>query len=280
MGENTKIEWAHNTLNFWVGCTPVSAGCDFCYAEKYAKRIGVEWGDKPRYRTAAATWQQAYKWNSKAQRMRCRYRVFANSLADFFDNQIDPQWRRDAWKVIRETAELDWMILTKRPQNIAKMLPWVDGRWPFDVWPWPNVWLGISAEDAKHYRQRWPCIAAIPAALRFVSYEPALGDLGPIAVAPNGVLPNLVIIGGESGKDARDTDVGCLHRALMQCQQRGIAAFVKQLGARPTLGGIPMTIRDPKGGDMSEWPRELRVREMPTSLSPPPAHDKAVAAGR
>jgi protein gp37 len=101
-----------------------------------------------------------------------RQRVFCASLADVFDNQVDPAWRADLFNLIRECDQLDWQLLTKRPQNIRKMLPadWGDG--------YPNVWLGSTAEDAHAYKQRASFLLKIPAAVHFVSYEPAIGPLG------------------------------------------------------------------------------------------------------
>jgi len=98
--------------------------------------------------------------------------VFCASLADVFDNQVDPAWRADLFDLIRECDQLDWQLLTKRPQNIRKMLPsdWGDG--------YPNVWLGTTTEDAQAYKQRASFLLKVPAAIRFVSYEPAIGPLG------------------------------------------------------------------------------------------------------
>src|ERR1039458_2213458 len=124
MAENSKIEWTDHTFNPWWGCTPVSSACDFCYAEALSKRFGKDlWGNKPRQRTSAQNWNQPRKWNRQAEKMGVRYRVFCASMADVFDNQVPTEWRDDLWQLIRETPHLDWLLLTKRPQNISKMLP-------------------------------------------------------------------------------------------------------------------------------------------------------------
>src|ERR1700722_1679084 len=90
-------------------------------------------------------------------------------MADVFDNQVPAEWRLDLFELIRECRRLDWLLLTKRPQNIARMLPkyWEDG--------YRNVWLGITAEDQERFDQRWKHLEAVPAAVKFISYEPAIG---------------------------------------------------------------------------------------------------------
>jgi protein gp37 len=146
-------------------------------------------------------------------------------LADVFDNQADKEWRSDLWRLIRECDQLDWQLLTKRPQNIRKMLPndWGHG--------YPNVWLGITAEDAAAYQQRGKYLLAVPAAVHFVSYEPAMGPLGPLAIA--GKVPGWVIIGGESGvalDKTRPTKPKWVRDAIAECLRVGSSPFLKQWG--------------------------------------------------
>ena len=183
--ENSKIEWTDHTFNPWTGCTNVSPGCDHCYAESWSKRSGlVQWGNYPRRRTTENYWEKPLKWNAEAgafeQEHGHRPRVFCASLADVFDNQVPSVWREDLFELIRKCDQLDWLMLTKRPQNIAKMLPldWGDG--------YPNVWLGVTAEDQQHFDQRWKYLQKIPAVIKFISYEPALG---PLQLPTHGPLP-------------------------------------------------------------------------------------------
>lgn len=148
MGEKSKIEWCDHTFNPWIGCQHVSPGCDHCYAETqnaFRKWNGGMWGPHaPRKRTSDANWKQPLRWNAEARAFKREYghkpRVFCASLADVFDNQVDPLWRDDLFALIRECKRLKWLLLTKRPQNIRKMLPtdWGDG--------YRNVWLGVTAE--------------------------------------------------------------------------------------------------------------------------------------
>lgn len=236
MAAASKIEWTDSTFNPWVGCTKISrprgapSACDFCYAEGWAKRSGqVKWGNSPRRRTTHAYWQMPLKWNEGAAAFQRthgrRQRVFCASLADVFDNQVEKSWRADLFRLIKTCEQLDWQLLTKRPQNIAKMLPkdWGAG--------YANVWLGTTAEDAEAYQQRGKHLLGIPAAVHFVSYEPAMGPLGPLAI--DGRAPDWLIIGGESGvalDRTRPTKPQWAREAIAECERVGAAPFLKQWG--------------------------------------------------
>lgn len=236
MGAYSRIEWTDHTFNPWVGCTNVSPGCDHCYAEAWSKRSGqVKWGNNPRKRTTEAYWKQPSKWSAAAAAFRAEHgrqqRVFCASLADVFDNQAEPSWRADLFNLIRDNRQLDWLLLTKRPQNIAKMLPpgWGDGGYP-------NVWLGMTAEDQARFDQRWRHLAAIPAVVRFVSYEPAIG---PLRLPSAGPQPDWLISGGESGPGARPLDPRWVRNILDDCDRHGVAGFHKQWGA---YGNNPLVV--------------------------------------
>lgn len=181
MAERTEISWADATFNPWVGCTKVSAACDHCYAESWAKRSGhPELWTGERRRTSSSNWQQPIKWNRAAAAAGVRRRVFCASLADVFDNQVPAEWRGDLWRLIEATPHLDWLLLTKRPQNIAKMLPpfiGVNSAFFYRPWPWPNVWLGTTVENQVEADRRIPQLLAAPAAVRFLSCEPLLGPV-------------------------------------------------------------------------------------------------------
>ena len=236
MGARSKIEWTDSTFNPWVGCTKIArlrgapSACDFCYAEKWAKRSGqVAWGNHPRRRTTEAYWRNPLAWNDRCERFQAetgrRQRVFCASLADVFDNQVDPSWRSDLFELIRRCHQLDWQLLTKRPQNIRKMLPpdWENG--------YPNVWLGTTAEDAAAYKQRVTHLLRVPSAIHFVSYEPAMGPLKRLDI--DGAFPDWLIIGGESGVRSdltRYTDPQWAREAIAECRRLGIAPFLKQWG--------------------------------------------------
>lgn len=250
MGEDSKIEWTDNTWNPWWGCTRVSAACDFCYAEALSKRFGHDlWGNKPRMRTSAANWHKPIQWNKKAAAAGVRVKVFCASMADVFDNQVPEEWRTDLWALIRATPNLDWQLLTKRPQNIKKMLPadWGMG--------YRNVWLGMTAENQEEFDKRILSLLAVPAVVHFLSCEPLLGSLDleyPAGVFPKGparccsghecgclglpVDPPLindidwVICGGESGSQARPMHPNWARELRDQCQHHGVAFHFKQYG--------------------------------------------------
>ncbi len=172
MVENTAIEWAHHTFNPWKGCQKVSPACDYCYAERWSRRSGQPhlWNGE-RERTSESYWFQPRKWNRRAEAAGFRERVFCASLADVFDNQVPEVWRIDLWALIYATPHLDWLLLTKRPQNIRGMLPldWGDG--------WRNVWLGTTVENQTEAERRIPKLRDIPAVVRFLSCEPLLSGL-------------------------------------------------------------------------------------------------------
>ena len=305
MGADTRIEWCDSTFNPWVGCTKVSPACDHCYAESWAKRTGqADLWQGQRRRTSAANWRQPVKWDREAGRAGKRAKVFCASLADVFDNQVPEQWRADLWALIAATPNLDWLLLTKRPQNIAKMLPfnWGDG--------WPNVWLGTTVENQAEADRRIPHLLAVPARIRFLSCEPLLGplqldrwlELGGLDTDRGLANPGIdwVICGGESGPGARQFYAPWVRSIVRQCKAAGAAVFMKQLGAfvtdrndagfegcgptewpdhlaaedriehdiygyREEYQGadVRLRLRDRKGGDWSEWPDDLRVREFP-----------------
>lgn len=232
VAENSGIEWTNHTFNPWIGCTKVSAACDHCYAEAWDKRFtgGDRWGPhSPRSRTSAANWRKPLAWDKAAAAADTRARVFCASLADVFDNHgsITSGWRGDLWHLIARTPHLDWLLLTKRPQNIGRMLPdeygapaWGDG--------WPNVWLGTTVENQTEFDRRVPHLRAIPARVRFLSMEPLLGpvDMGDMTGL------HWIITGGESGPQHRQTDVEWFRGLRDQCKGAAVAFLFKQHAGR------------------------------------------------
>lgn len=241
--QNSKIEWTDHTFNPWMGCQKISPGCDHCYAEAMMDhRYGrVEWGPHgTRIRTGEANWQKPLAWNRATIEEGVRRRVFAASLADIWDNKVPDEWRKDLFALIDQTRHLDWLLLTKRPKNMRRMLPKaLSGH---RSWPWPNVWLGVTAEDQEHYERRWSILRDVPAAKRFVSYEPALG---PLTISGQGTTPNWIICGGESGRGARLMKPSWARALLCECRENDVAFFMKQM-----TGKTPI-------------PEDLVVREFP-----------------
>lgn len=195
MGENSKIEWTDHTFNPWMGCTKVSPACDGCYAEammdhRYGK---VTWGPHgERVRTAPSNWKQPVKWNKEAGLAGTRPRVFCASLADVFDNQVPPEWRDDLFELIRTTPNLIWLLLTKRPQNIVKMVKANSLRYlP------PNAAIGCTVEDQERADINVPALLRAKhecgPAFAFLSCEPLLGPID---------LLHIPVPDGEAGKYA------------------------------------------------------------------------------
>jgi len=293
MGENSSIGWTHHTFNPWWGCTKVSPGCDHCYAETFDRRVhGVgkgHWGpSSPRRVFGENHWAEPLKWQKRAEVLGVRERVFCASMADVFDDfdgHLSVE-RNKLWLLIKATPNLDWLLLTKRPHNICRMLPkdWGQG--------YPNVWLGTTVEDQHWADIRVPVLLDVPARVRFLSVEPMIGpvDLGfflPRLVHINGSLktekdkqalraiihaaarkhgPTIdwAICGGESGGGARPFDLQWADDLRLQCRDAGVAFFMKQLGAKPVHAGAPYATTHRKGEDQGEWPMELRVQQFPS----------------
>lgn len=276
MGQNTKIEWADHTFNPWVGCQKISSACDHCYAESWAKRTGGEslWAGERR-RTSAANWKLPLKWDRDAAATGIRRRVFCASLADVFDNQVPTWWRDDLWVLIAATPNVDWLLLTKRPQNISKMLPGscVEQLVGHDLpaWPWPNVWLGTTVENQTEADRRIPYLLRVPASVRFLSCEPLLGPIdlyngdpdprlnghtatetflgdwwepGDDPRGPSRHGMDWVIVGGESGPGARPSHPDWIRSLRGQCLVADVPFFFKQHGE---WIGVPDLRRLPEG---------------------------------
>jgi protein gp37 len=303
MGAKTGIAWTRSSFNPWIGCTKVSPGCNHCYAEvsRPVQAMGIQWGTgQPRRRTTS-TWGDPPKWDRIAAMERETGKVVAQdvdrwtkpgfypvfpSLCDPFDNEVPEAWREDFWKLIEHTPHLTWLLLTKRIGNAEKMLR---------GWSWPNVWLGASIVTQEEADRDIPKLLAVPAAKRFVSYEPALGpvDFEPfISMDQKHVIArrraggsyqpsriDQIIVGGESNQGAhkaRPFNIEWARSTVNQCKAAGVSVFVKQLGSAPYYVRLPngyeaqdqvfhepFPIKDRAGADPAEWPSHLRVQEFP-----------------
>ena len=211
----TKIEWTSLTWNPVHGCSRVSEGCRNCYAEQLSLRYG----------TTKKPWTvQNEQENVLLQRHKLKepYRlkkpsmIFVNSMSDLFHEMIPDDYRQEIFGVMRDLPQHAFQVLTKRPQVAAE--------WP----DWPsNVWLGVSVERQKEAERRVPLLAGIPAAIRFISAEPLLGELNLVQW-----LSSLqwVIAGGESGPNARPMNPGWARSLRDQCVAAGVPFFFKQWG--------------------------------------------------
>lgn len=227
MAENSNIEWTDHTFNPWIGCQKVSPACDNCYAERWDERFkGGRWGPHAeRTLTRPANWKKVIKWHDEAFENQERKKVFCASLADVFDNHksIKQEWRDDLWRLIRDTPNLDWLLLTKRPQNISNRLPsdWDDG--------YPNVWIGTTVENQEEADRRIPHLLSVPATVHFLSCEPLLG---PVDLSPWISDLEWIITGGESGPNCRETNPDWIRNIGLQCVLSETPFFFKQWGGK------------------------------------------------
>lgn len=223
MGKDSRIEWTHHTFNPWWGCVKVSEACKHCYAETWAKRVGQKvWGPKADRRFFSEKhWAEPLRWDGQAASEGERHRVFCASMGDVFEDRLDlVDERKRLWPLIEATPNLDWLLLTKRPENVKKLVSW-SKKWP------ENVWLGSTVENQETAETRIPALLAIPAAVRFLSCEPLIG---PLSIRK--WLPKIhwVIAGGESGPHARPSDPIWFRGLRDQCVAAGTAFHFKQWG--------------------------------------------------
>ena len=291
MAEVTKISWTDATFNPWQGCVKVSPACRHCYAERDTKRFGkVRWGQSgTRVLTSEAYWKKPLKWNRDAQSAGVRKRVFCASLADVFEDwegrvrqtkgktlvhtscgwqeEVTEQHegcsrvtindcRKRLFHLIDATPNLDWLLLTKRPENILRMwVPYFPGGYIAEAGsmnqegPRKNVWLGTSVENQVYADKRIPellkCRHLAP--VLFLSCEPLLGPVDLMEIhertetgdrfysamgtgSPEGAKIDWVIAGGESGPDARPTDADWLRSLRDQCVENDVPFHFKQWG--------------------------------------------------
>lgn len=252
MSENSKIEWTDHTFNPWWGCSRVSPACRFCYADRDAHRFGMKLWRRhgERRMLSEQNWRKPLKWNRDAEAADKPALVFCASMADVFEDHpqvVDARAR--LWRLIEETPWLRWQLLTKRPQNVADMVPWGDS------WP-DNVWLGTSVENQRYAKERIPELLKYPAKVLFLSCEPLLGPVDLTRVAhPSQQQPDMVwdvlgrrygvpgrwqapmergvdwvIAGGESGPKARPMHPRWPSSLLEQCQAAAVPFFFKQWG--------------------------------------------------
>lgn len=310
MGDESKIEWTDATWNPVRGCVKVSPGCKNCYAETFAER----WRGLPGH-----PYEQGFDLRLVPEKLKDPInwkrprRIFVNSMSDLFQVGVPDEYVDQVFAVMALSRQHTFQVLTKRADRMRDYLVnrsksakyWKAAARTFgyalefgDVslvpFPLPNVWLGVSVENNYWKSRVIPHLVSTPAAVRFVSIEPLLEDLGDISdwfprerevsqtqsVWIDGV--NWVIVGGESGAGARPFDVQWGRSIVKQCQAAGVPVFVKQLGAKPeiqqgcgdcdpcvagqrcSLGyNVGMGLKNHKGGDMAEWPADLRIRQFP-----------------
>lgn len=288
MAENSKIEWTDHTFNPWIGCTKVSPGCANCYAETLNKRFRwTQWGPEgTRKQTSESIWRKPFEWNKVAEQSGRRDKVFCASLADWLDHKAPAHLRWRLLQTIMLTPNLDWLLLTKRPNHFCDalgktalhyyekgikdtensketrqfILNWKDGSTP------KNVWAGISAENQEYWDKRIISLRNIPAKVHFVSAEPLLGPINMKENLPKlsfpanqfrmtgHIIPDWLIVGGESGPNARPINPDWVRSLRDQCKESGRTAFFfKQWGGTNKY----TTGRELDGKTYSEFPKAL-----------------------
>lgn len=260
MAENSGIAWTTHTWNPWIGCTKVSPGCDACYAKAWDDRFSEgHWGPgAPRRRTTISNWNHLRKWDRAARKSGVRPWVFVASLADFFDNEVDPEWRRDALAEIRECDALNFQIVTKRIGNAKRMLP--------ADWGERFRHCGIIAtvvtqpECDRDLDKLRKLKRTHGVAWTGLSIEPQLERI--IPADADGL--DWIITGGESdqgGAVGREYRLSWAAELIAWGEARGVAIYVKQLGSHFARANH---FKDRAGADPAEWwPPSLRVRQMP-----------------
>ena len=232
MGETTGISWTSRTFNPWIGCTKVSPGCAHCFAEQIVEVFPMGKG-KGAFRRLelTKTWGAPAKWNDEAAAAGRRELVFMGSMLDFFHEGGD-EWRPAVWELVKKTPNLEYQILTKRPERIRECLPpdWGDTGYG-------NVWLGTSVENQKYAELRIPELLDVPAKLHFLSCEPLLGPLdlwrylGHSHFGGEGLVEGGVgwtIVGGESGAEHRQMMTQWAIDIKAQCDAAEVPFFGKQ----------------------------------------------------
>lgn len=286
----SAIEWTDETWNPVVGCTKVSQGCKFCYAKTlHDRRHRAALAGKttaPQYQHPFETVQLMPARLNQPLTWRRPRRVFVNSVSDLFHEAVPDDFLDKIFLVMSLASKHQFQILTKRSERMRQYMSQTRHLNQMQ-WPLPNVWLGVSVENEEAASQRIGDLMLTPAAVRFLSCEPLLGPVDLRYIGRTKV--DWVIVGGESGPRARNCNIGFVRDVVRQCQAARVAVFVKQLGAHPVCDNMenhdlwpcatvpylesyspqyqgeiaPLSLHDAKGGDIEEWPVDLRIREFP-----------------
>ena len=270
MSANSNIAWCDDTFNIVWGCTPVDGDCKNCYADRLDSRYHADnphWGkNAPRMLLSDTYWKQPLKWNKEAESIGIKRKVFCSSMGDVFeDNEIVDSQRLRLWDLIRQTPNLIWQILTKRPERIIDHLPefWDEIR--------SRVWLGTSIGSQQSIERLAALITPIQSGIKFISLEPLHGE---IMLPFNDFVDNghkvcdlidWVIVGGESGNETgkyryRRCELQWIERIVSDCQDQNIPVWVKQMG---THLAKELKLKHRHGADISEFPAHLQIQQFP-----------------
>jgi protein gp37 len=255
--QKSSIEWTNQTWNPVTGCTKISPGCKNCYAENIAD---TRFGGQVAFPEGFSLTLQPERLAQVTPRQQPK-NIFVNSMSDMFHEDIPAEYLRRVCDVMMSAPQHRFQILTKRHLRMQQILSSATFQ---DAAQATHIWWGVSAEDRKYGLPRINTLLATPVLNRFVSFEPLLEDVGDVSLC--GL--DWIIIGGESGPGARSFALEWAESLVMQATRDRIACFVKQVGAKPTLGGspFPKAPRDPKGHQMEAWPEHLRIRDFPRGM--------------
>lgn len=271
----SKIEWTDRTWNPVTGCSAVSEGCRNCYAAAMTRRLERMESQKSKYsglinsdghfngdiKTHENELNRPLTWKTPSM-------VFVNSMSDLFHPRVSLAFVCKVYETMIEAKQHTYQVLTKRPDRMWGFLAqfyesafaWNNGLDASN--PLPNTWHGTSIENSS-VLPRVDDLLQTPSALRFLSVEPLIGEVH-LADKLGGI--DWVIVGGESGPNARPCDLTWVHSVVHACLEVGVPVFVKQLGSRPVHLGEPIKLKSRHGSDMSEWPEYLQRREMPIAV--------------
>jgi len=246
----SKIEWTDITINPIVGCTKVSPGCQNCYAEKMAKRLKAM--GRPQYQTVVDdrgwTGQTAFHKPALEQIRKAPVgkMIFIGSMGDIFHENVPEEWLTDIFREIGHNSKSVFQILTKRPERMAEIFPRMRYRFPDRL---NHIWLGVTTENQEQADKRIPILMQIPAAKKFVSIEPMLGEIDLIPIVRD---LDWVLVGCESGPRRRGCDPEWIDKILDQCRWGWTPCFVKQVEINGKISH-----------NMNEWPESIKRRELP-----------------
>lgn len=272
MSETTGIQWTEATWNPVTGCSKVSAGCKNCYAERIWPRVYGKFRPFSDVKLHRDRLDLPHQWKKPR-------RIFVNSMSDLFHESLSHNDITEVWSVMVVVDRHIYQVLTKRPARMREyVIGWIEHMRSGSKRPVDNVWLGVSAEDQRSLDERLSILRETPAAVRWLSLEPLLG---PVTFRPicdslgdklhameNGYAAkpmelqgiSWVVVGGESGPKARPFNPDWARYIRDQCREAGVPFFMKQFGSNPVAGKL----KDGHGGNMDEWPEDLRVRDYPS----------------
>ena len=265
----TGINWTDETWNPIVGCSKISPGCKHCYAAESAKSARLQ--QFPQYQTVK-------DWNgviafvesqlNKPLKWKKPKKIFVCSMSDLFHENVTDEMLLSVFDVIRHSPQHTFQILTKRPEKALQKF------YELDFTELPNAWMGVTAENQEMANQRIPILLQIPAAKRWLSMEPLLGNVDlnhtewmsafhTTPESPNRI--DWVVVGGESGTNARSCNVNSITAIAKQCKEANVPVWVKQMG-KNSIGNTGYNVRppnDPAWSKFENLPQNLQIREFP-----------------